>query len=53
VGLSTIARSFHYTESPASDQGGLSIHQTGAGNGNGGKNGKYMMQPVIRIVSFQ
>jgi hypothetical protein len=37
--------------------GDQSIHQTGAGNGNGngngGKNGKYMMMPVIRVVSVQ
>jgi hypothetical protein len=37
--------------------GDQSIHQTGSGNGNGNgngnKNGKYMMMPVIRVVSVQ
>ena len=35
--------------------GDQSIHQTGSsnGNGNGNKNGKYMMSPVIRVVSVQ
>jgi hypothetical protein len=34
--------------------GDQSIHQTGSGNGNGnGGSGKYMMQPVIRVVSVQ
>jgi hypothetical protein len=36
--------------------GDQSIHQTGSGNGNGnggGQNGKYMMSPVIRVVSVQ
>ena len=35
--------------------GDKSIHQTGSGNGNGNgnKNGKYMMSPVIRVVSVQ
>jgi hypothetical protein len=31
--------------------GDQSIHQTGGGNGS--KNGKYMMSPVIRVVSVQ
>jgi len=37
--------------------GDQSIHQTGSGNGNGNgngnKNGKFMMSPVIRVVSVQ
>jgi hypothetical protein len=35
--------------------GDKSVHQTGSGNGNGNgnKNGKYMMAPVIRVVSVQ
>lgn len=35
--------------------GDQSIHQTGSGNGNGNgnKNSKYMMSPVIRVVSVQ
>ena len=33
--------------------GDQSIHQTGSGNGNGNKNAKYMMSPVIRVVSIQ
>ena len=35
--------------------GDKSIHQTGSGNGNGNgnKNSKYMMSPVIRVVSVQ
>jgi len=37
--------------------GDKSVHQTGSGNGNGNgngnKNGKYMMMPVIRVVSVQ
>ena len=37
--------------------GDQSIHQTGSGNGNGNGNGnkntKYMMSPVIRVVSVQ
>ena len=32
--------------------GDQSVHQTGNGNGNG-QNGKYMMSPVIRVVSVQ
>ena len=32
--------------------GDQSIHQTGSGNGNGNKNAKYMMSPVIRVVSI-
>jgi hypothetical protein len=35
--------------------GDQSIHQAGSGNGNGNgnKNGKFMMSPVIRVVSVQ
>jgi hypothetical protein len=35
--------------------GDQSIHQTGSGNGNGRGNSssKYMMSPVIRVVSVQ
>jgi hypothetical protein len=33
--------------------GDQSIHQTGSGNGNGNNNSKYMMSPVIRVVSVQ
>jgi len=39
--------------------GDQSIHQTGSGNGNGNgngngsRNGKFMMSPVIRVVSVQ
>jgi len=33
--------------------GDQSIKQTGNNNGNGKSNSKYMMTPVIRIVSVQ
>jgi hypothetical protein len=33
--------------------GDRSIKQTGSGNGNGKGNSKYMMTPVIRVVSVQ
>jgi uncharacterized protein DUF4382 len=33
--------------------GDQSVHQTGSGNGRGNGNSKYMMAPVIRVVSVQ